>query len=287
MRLKQRISFFTIIFFLSQLAFSQNIGRQVLKGKIIADSLDVENITVFNISSNIGAVTDQFGAFYIKAKENDTLFFQALSFESQKYILTKKDFFVDELEIKLNVKINELNEIVVSPYTLSGNLEKDMNKIKTYDLLSGIDMDVVKYYEDDKLYESPKITTSPDHFAPGGSTIDFKLIGKGIGKLLGIKRNSKKNVEAVIAERKLRDVQSKSFSEHIKERFSNHFFISTLKIKNDKLNSFLGFAELPSDELVELLEVENELKLLEYLILKANEFKKEIKEESISLPNEK
>lgn len=286
MKLKQRISF-VIILFISQFVFSQNIERQVVKGKITADSLDVENITVFNISSNIGAVTDEFGIFYIKAKEKDTLFFQALSFVSQKYILTKNDFYVDELEVKLNVKINELNEVVVSPNTLTGDLKQDTKKIKTYDFLSGIDMKVIKHYDDDKYYKSPNITTSPDHFAPGGSTFDFSAIGKGIGKLLGIKRNSKKNVEAVIAERKLRDVQSKSFSEHIKERYSNHFFTTTLKIKNEELASFLGFAELPSNELVELLEVENELKLLEYLILKATEFKKEIKEESISLPNDK
>ena len=285
--LKQRNSFFIVVFIFSQLVFSQNSGRQVLKGKVITDSLDVENITVFNISSNIGAITDQFGVFYIKAKENDTLFFQGLSFVSQKYILTKKDFYVEELEVQLDIKINELNEVIVSPYTLTGNLEKDMKKIKVYDPFGSIDMNVVKYYEDDKYYESPKITTAPDHFAPGGSTVDFKIIGKAIGKFLGIKSNPRKNVEAVIENRKLREVQSKSFSEHIKERYSNHFFTSTLKIENDKIPSFLAFAEMPSYELVNFLKSENELQLLEYLILKSTEFKSKFNEESISLPNEK
>ena len=88
---KKRISFFVLVFV--QLAFSQNIERQILKGKVVADSLEVQSITVFNISSNIGAITDNIGVFYIKAKENDTLFFQGLSFVSQKYILTKKDFY--------------------------------------------------------------------------------------------------------------------------------------------------------------------------------------------------
>jgi hypothetical protein len=282
---KKRISFFVFVFV--QLAFSQNIERQILKGKVVADSLEVQSITVFNISSNIGSITDEFGTFYIKAKEKDTLFFQGLSFVSQKYILTKKDFYSEELEIKLNVKINELNEVIVSPYTLTGILEKDMHKIKVYDLFGSVDMNVIKYYEDDKNYKAPKITTAPDHFAPGGSTFDFKAIGKGIGKLLGIKGNPKKNVLAVMEERKLHDVQSKSFAEHIKERFSNHFFVSTLKIKNESIASFLAFAEVSSFELVELLKVENELRLIEYLILKGNEFKKEIPEESISLPNEK
>lgn len=287
MILKQRISFFIVTFIISQLVFSQNSERQILKGKVVVDSLDVENITVFNISSNIGAVTDEFGAFYIRARESDTLYFQGISFISQKYILTKKDFYVEELEVRLEVQINELNEVVVSPYTLTGNLEKDMKKIKVYDPFGAIDMNVVKYYDDDKYYESPKIITSPDHFAPGGATIDFKRIGKGIGKLLGIKSNPKKNVEAVIANRKLHDIQSKSFSEHIKERYSHHFFVSTLKIKNEEIPSFLAFAELSSYEMVEFLKSENELQLLEYLILKATEFKNKFNKELISLPNEK
>jgi len=282
---KKRISFFVFVFV--QLAFSQNIERQVLKGKVVADSLEVQNITVFNVSSNIGAVTDVSGAFYIKAKEKDTLFFQGLSFVSQKYILTKKDFYSEELEIKLNVKVNELNEVIVSPCTLTGNLEKDMHKIKVYDLFDSVDMNVVKNYEADNYQNKPKITTAPNHFAPGGSTIDFKIIGKGIGKLLGIKGNPKKNVLAVMEDRKHRDIQSKSFAEHIKERFSNHFFVFTLKIKNERIASFLAFAVVPSYQLAELLKVENELQLTEYLILKGHEFKKEIPEETISLPNEK
>ncbi len=285
--LKQRISFFIIVFIISQLTFSQKNERQILNGKVVADSLEVENITVFNISSNIGAITDEFGVFFIKAKETDTLLIQGLSFVSQKYILTKKDFYIQELKIHLMIKINELNEIVVSPYTLTGNLEQDMKKIKVYDPFGSIDMSVVKYYEDDKYYESPKITTAPDHFAPGGSTVDFKIIGKGIGKLLGIKGNPRKNVEAVIEDRKLRDVQSKSFATHIKERYSNHFFTSTLKIENDKIPSFLAYAEMSSYELVSFLKTENELQLLEYLILKSTEFKNKFNEESISLPNEK
>ena len=287
MTLKQKISFFIIVFIFSQLAFSQNGERQILKGRVIADSLEVENITVFNISSNIGAITDEFGIFYIKAKENDTLFFQGLSFVSQKYILTKKDFYVEELKIQLEIKTNELNEVVVSPYTLTGDLEKDMNKIKVQDPFGAIDMNVIKYYEDDKIYKGPKITTSPDHFAPGGSALDFKRIGKGIGKLLGIKGDPKKNVLAVMKERELREVQSKSFSEHIKERYSHHFFVSTLKLKNESISSFLAYAELSSYELVEFLKSENELRLLEYLILKATEFKNKFNEELISLPNEK
>ena len=93
------------IFLFSQLFFSQEVERKILKGKIVADSIEVENLTVYNISSNVGAVTNVDGKFSIKAKATDTLYIQGLSYDSKKYVLTEKDFWLEELEIRLHLKI--------------------------------------------------------------------------------------------------------------------------------------------------------------------------------------
>ncbi|NJM79999.1 MAG: carboxypeptidase-like regulatory domain-containing protein [Flavobacterium sp.] len=247
--------------------------RQVLSGRIVSDSTEVENITVFNISTNIGAITNSDGKFSILARAKDTLYFQGISFVSQQYVLTGNDFWIEELEVLLQVKVNQLNEVIVTPSTLTGNLKEDTKKIKTY-ALSPIDVNVVKYYEDTRYSSSNKVNTSPNHFAPNGSTFNFLAIGRGIGKLLGIKGNKEKNALAVFEERKLREVQSKSFADHMRERFSYHFFVSSLKIKNENIASFFAFAEIPSIDLIDFLKTENELKLIEYLILKSNEFNK-------------
>ena len=256
-----------------QLSFTQTVPRQILKGKISSDSTEVENITVFNVSSNIGAITDVDGEFSIQARVKDTLYFQGLSFVSQVYVLNEKDFWIEELEIRLQVKVNELNEVVVTPSTLSGNLEEDTKKIKVY-TLAPVDINVVKYYEDARFSDKNKVSTSPDHFAPNGSNFDFKAMGKEVGKLLGIKGNKEKNALAVFEERKLKEVQSISFADHMRSRFSYHFFVSSLEIKNDAISSFLAFAEMPSKELVNYLKAENELQLIEYLMSKATAFKK-------------
>jgi len=118
--------------FLGQQLFSQGIERKVLRGIIVVDSFDVENISVHNISSNVGAKTDIDGKFSIRARATDTLFFEGSSFVSQKYILTQKDFWKEELEIKLHVKITELDELIITPYTLSGNLTEDTKRIQVY-----------------------------------------------------------------------------------------------------------------------------------------------------------
>ena len=114
-----------LFFFLTtHFLFAQGVVREVLNGKIIADSIEVENITIFNMATNIGAISDSNGKFSIKARVADTLYFQGLSFVSKKYVLAEKDFFAEESEIRLKVNVNELNEVIITPFTLTGNLKQ-------------------------------------------------------------------------------------------------------------------------------------------------------------------
>lgn len=266
--------FGVVLFFLFvQMLFGQNVERKILKGRIVSDSIEVENLTIFNITSNVGAVTNVDGKFSIKARATDTLFIQGISFDSKKYVLTDKDFWLEELEIRLQVHITELDEIEITPYTLTGNLEEDTRRIQVYgEGFSKIDMNI-KHYEDDVRTGTPVNTVIYNPLSPNGSTFDFKLIGKGIGKLLGIKGNPKKNSERVFEQRRQRDVQAKSFSDHIFERFSHNFFVEILKIKHEEIAMFLQFSELPPKDLALFLKPENELQLIEYLTKKAKEFK--------------
>lgn len=261
--------FFILV--ITQIGFSQGIERKVLRGKIVADSIEVENLTVYNVTSNVGAITDVDGKFSINARATDTLFIQGLSYESKRYVLTDKDFWLPVLEIKLHVKITELNEIIITPYTLTGDLKEDTKRIQVYgEGFSKIDMRI-KHYEDDVRMGTPINTAMPNQFAPTG--ISFLPLINGLSSLLGVKGDPKKNSERVFEERRIRDLQSKSFSEHMLERFSHNFFVETLKIKNEDIPMFMSFAELNVYELSPLLKAENELKLIEYLINKSAEFK--------------
>lgn len=265
-------------FLFSQTIFSQSIERKILKGRIVAESIEVENLTIFNITSNIGAVTNVDGKFSIKARATDTLYIQGISYDSKKYVLTEKDFWLEELEIKLHIKVTELNEVEITPYTLSGNLTKDTKRIQVYgEGFSKIDMNI-KHYEDDVRSGTPVNKASTNQFS-ALTGIDFKLIGKGIGQLLGIKGNPKKNSERVFEERRQHDIMSKSFSDHMFERFSHNFFVETLKIKHEDISMFLQYAEMPAKDLSLFLKPEYELQLIQYLTDKAKAYKLENQKE--------
>ena len=268
-----------VVLLFSQLFFSQEMERKILRGKIVADSIEVENLTVFNITSNIGAVTNVDGKFSIKARATDTLYIQGLSYDSKKYVLTDKDFWLEELEIRLHVKVTELNEVEITPYTLSGNLTKDTKRIQVYgEGFSKIDMNI-KHYEDDVRSGTPVNSASTSHFAPNGSNFNFLAIGAGLISLIGVKGNPKKNSERVFEQRRQQDIQSQSFSDHMFERFSHNFFVETLKIKHEDIPMFLQYAEMPVKDLSLFLKPEYELQLIQYLTDKAKAYKLENQKE--------
>ncbi len=275
-----KIKLLILAFFVSAISFSQLKERELVIGKIKSDSLEVENITVFNATSNIGAITDVDGKFALKVREKDTLVIQGLAYHSSKYIVQRKDIDAEVLEIYLKVRINELNEVEVSPYTLTGILEVDTRKIKTYTPdLSAVDYSKLK--PKDILDTRPVNSAMPNTQAttPVNFIAVFGLIGKGIKQLVGGNKNKITASEKAFNEKRLKEIQAKPFAEHMKEQFSNHFFTDQLKIKNEDIPMFLAFSETSSQELVAFLEEENQLKLIEYLISKAEAFKKQKKEE--------
>lgn len=270
---------FVILSLFTNFLFAQGIERKVLRGIVVVDSFDVEAVTVRNISSNLNAITDIDGKFSIRARATDTLFFESQSFISQRYILSQKDFWKEELEIRLHVKITELDELIITPYTLSGNLNEDTKRIQVYgDGFALIDAKKIMHYEDDVRMGAPINTAMPNVFAPTGVNL-LGLVVVGFVNLVGIKANPKKNSERVFEERRIKNLQSKSYSDHLYERFSHSFFVETLKIKTEDIPMFMSFSELNVYELSSILKPENELQLIEYLIQKAAEFKKQNQKE--------
>ena len=268
-----------IFLLISLVTFSQSKERELISGKIKSDSLEVENITVFNVSSNIAAITDVDGKFSIKIREKDTLVIQGVAFMSSKYIIQKTDLDREILEIYLKTKVNELNEVEVSPYTLTGVLEVDTDKIKTYGI--NISMGDLKNLKPNDIRDTKVINTSmPTTMAqtPVNFMAIFGFIGKGVKELVGSKNKKVSAKEIAFQEQQNKEIASKPFGEHMKEQFSNHFFVNQLKIKNEDIPMFLAYSEVATAELIELLKPENHLKLIEYLISKAEDFKKQQKE---------
>jgi hypothetical protein len=251
------------IFMLCLQTFGQVRQREVIRGQIFNAEREVESITVFNKSSNKGAVTDELGFFTIMARPKDTLVFSSVAFSSRIMELTETDFRLKVIKIELISFINELDEVIITPNSLSGDLVKDNKNLKVTYLKSDIDVsDAQRMMVENDGYSSPENPAIYDGSIKYG--MDFIAIGKMVGKaVFGEKEKKPKGVGH----------QEKIVAEIIKEKFTYHFFHETLGLKNEEIGLFLNFCE--SDSKIKTLLVPNkEIELIDFLIEKNKEFKK-------------
>jgi hypothetical protein len=253
-----------ILLLLVQFSWAQLIPREILRGQIISDSTVVERVTIFNKSSNKGAVSDDFGYFTMYARPSDTLVFSNVVIKPVQLVLNELDFRVNVMKIKLEIFVNELDEVIVTPNSLSGDLAKDNRNLKVTMIDSKTDSN--QKIVDTKYYGDAQSTVKNTAMPADGSIengMDFIRIGKDVLKLFGKKEGTKETNYA----------SDKIFQEVVQEKFTYYFFTQTLGLKQDEIGMFLGYCE--NDPKVKaLLASDKEIELIDFLIFKSDEYKK-------------
>ena len=125
MKFKIFYTFFFIIF--SQLILGQEKVIGIIEND--ADSKPISNVHVINLNSVIGTISNNDGVFEINASVNDTLFFSYLGFKSIKVRVTNDLIKFKNSKIKLTELAYALEEIIVTPYKLTGYLEIDAKNV--------------------------------------------------------------------------------------------------------------------------------------------------------------
>ncbi|MEQ5792018.1 carboxypeptidase-like regulatory domain-containing protein [Muricauda sp. NFXS6] len=89
----------------------------------------LESVHVVNLNQVKGTITNQNGKFTIPAAVNDTLYFSYLGFKTQKVRVTNDMFRFGNTEIALTELAYALEEVIVTPYQLTGYLEIDVKNL--------------------------------------------------------------------------------------------------------------------------------------------------------------
>jgi len=211
---------------------AQSEDRIEISGKIHVDTKNKEGVTVYNKSSNKGTTTDEFGAFKIEVSQNDTVVFGALQFQDFSIIITEDIINSRQVSVRLVEEINKLDEVVVLPYDLSGNLKVDAEAVRTYNVnMSEIfkgeeDFDDYQFSADNKTkVENPFV--NQNNFING---INFVNIFN-----LFIKSKNKPNT-----------TKAKRFEEKqstIAKRYSPKFLKENFNIPTDLAEAFIQHVE--------------------------------------------
>jgi hypothetical protein len=264
------------IFILSLCLFSicavlngQEIDRIGIEGTITAPKGDdTEGVTIYNVSSQKGTVTDEEGKFTLEVAENDRVFITALQFQSFTVIVDEGVITHQRMNIYLNPAVNQLEEVIVRPYDLTGNIIADLKRIKTANTTVNWDLsyEALEYGYEFSADENTKVDGNAAQEALGTSGLQN---GVNFISIFGLLFPKKKKHTGEVR------LNSELITNALRQRYSNRFIEEKFGIPNEKVNEFIYFTEdrgIP----VHLLKAENELELLDLLYQSSTDYKSQI-----------
>lgn len=249
------LSFFTSIIFLQ----AQDIQRVEINGRISVDTEDKEGITVYNQSSNKGTTTDDNGTFSIEVALNDVVAFGALQFQDFAISIDERIMKSRQVTVRLVEDVNKLDEVVVLPYDLSGDINTDVNAVRTFN----VDMnEIYKGEEDNDDYQfaadNKTKVDSPildeNRFFNG---VDFTKIYRMFFKK---KPKPESKLEQLLEDRS-----------PIAKRYDAEYLKTNFNIPTDLYEAFINYVEDKGYN-EELLEKKKEILLLDYLLKESQLF---------------
>lgn len=118
----------SLILIITSNSFAQDT---ILKATVenAADDKPISSVHVINLNQVVGVITDKNGRFEIPAKINDTLYLSYLGFKSIKVRVTNDLLKFKNSKIQITELAYALEEVIVSPYKLTGYLEIDAKNI--------------------------------------------------------------------------------------------------------------------------------------------------------------
>ncbi|MDO1501435.1 hypothetical protein Q2T40_14970 [Winogradskyella maritima] len=243
----------TIYLFLSLLSVSlfsgaQEIIRVEISGKIVVDSDEREGITVYNSSSNKGVTTEANGTFKINVALNDVVEFGALQFKDFTVRVDENVMKSKQMTVYLVEDVNKLDEVIVLPYDLTGNLATDLETVRTFN----VDMDDI--YTDAKNTELYEYTADENTKVDNPFTNREFKYGLNIINLVGLFTKKKKTNPELESE----------LQTPISKRYNAKYINENFNIPLNQVDAFFDY--LKGKELDErLLEKNNELLLIDYI----------------------
>ena len=217
--------------------------RQMLRGKVLYRSNNVANESVFNSTTETYTITNDDGEFAIEVKEDDQLVFMAVNYELRVVTITPEILQNNRLVVEVKEKIQELDEVVVTPENQQKFLEVKNEEFKgfTYEIDRGTKVENVALSEADRGMQNG---------------INFVNIFKAIFK-------KKDTGEGPEIDLKVSDV--------LTQVYDQEFFVVDLKLPKDKIDAFLVYVDdkVPSNQ---LLRKENEFELIDFLVTQSKDF---------------
>lgn len=233
--------------FASALFSQQSDYRTWLRGQVLYRGTNVEGANVINNNSQEATITNDEGQFAIKVKMGDILLFSSIQYQITTVSISKEILQRNRLVIEVSEKVQELEEVVVTPEQAERFLNLKEEEFKRFD------------YSQDKSTRVENSILKEGQLYNGINFVNvFKAIYRGLNNESGSD-----------------NAQNTTFkpSDLLRQLFDDTFFVTQLNIPQDHISSFLLFCDekLPSRK---LLKKEQEFQLIDFLVKQSERYQK-------------
>ncbi|RRO13521.1 hypothetical protein [Flavobacteriaceae bacterium 14752] len=234
------------------MSYTQN---KTLKGQFKGKNLDKSFINVININQYKATISQEDGRFKIPAKVGDSILISSIQYSEVKFVV-KPEFFEDDIEIPLKLKVNELQDINLYSLGLTGDLTKDAKSIETYDF-SQTQLGFPAYIEHFTREERRLHVASTSQ---GGIPLDY---------FINLINGNIKMYKKLIEYEKIDKNKNKLFS-----LFPDQFYNENLNIPDNLTEDFTYYCIENHSEVVKLAQQKDKLSLTELLPKLAQDYLK-------------
>lgn len=199
-----------------------------LRGRILAAEAGVTNVHILNLSANEATISDAQGYFTIPANAGDTVLLSAIRYQRKTFQVDAEMLRASLLTIEMEPFVNELDEVVLYPYNLTGDLDQDLTNVPVEETVTASSLGLpnahakVKTQAERKLFEA---TT-------GSGLIPLNPVLNAIsGRTRMLKR------------RLARD-RAYQQTEQVRSRYPDSLFVKELGIPQIRIPDFMYFCEV-------------------------------------------
>ncbi len=228
--------------------YAQRQVPSTLRGKVTHEDLGITDVHVMNLSADRATITNDQGYFTLEARPGDTLLFSAVQFRRKSLVVSQTMLQSLQIRVPLEEFVNELEEVVLRPYNLSGDISRDLGQMPGGNVVVASTLGLPNAYvkpatqAERKLYEATS----------GGGILPLNPILNGIS---GRTRYLKKVLE---------NEKVYARTNRVREFYSDSLFVRDLGIPLSKIDDFMYYCEV--DPMFSgLVDSADRLKIWEFL----------------------
>ncbi len=254
---------FLCFFFTFHLLSAQSLFVKSLEGRVLYESNGIPDVHILNTSAGSATVSDGEGRFEIDVTMGDTLLFSAVQYKRKSLVISASILESSMVYITLEEFVNELDEVVVRPYNLSGDLLRDMQQMKINPVITASTLGLPNAYVK-PMMQSERLLREASFgpFSIGTLTsIPFNpLINAISGRTKMLKKRVARDKKYLLTQR-------------VRNFYADSIFVKRLGIPEAQISDFMYYCEV-DEKFDSIVATDDHIKILNLLVLKSKDYRK-------------